>query len=160
MTLIYSDPFVRLLNLLSEKKEDQLREMGTSESLIDWTRDIFKDLFQIRAKRLGGESSSLPPTHFALLSVLTIVLLGAFALSTIPSLMVDGTPTMETRFMFSTFTTLYVIFYSFTLDLNNPFKGVYQIRRSGPAAHLLQTKMLLINDPMLKGKISFNNRNE
>lgn len=156
MTMMYSDPFVQLLKLLSDKRKKQLQEADTgNESLIDWTRDIFKDLFKIRAQRLGGESSSLPPTHFALMSILTGVLLLAFALSTIPTLSNEGIAPNETRFMFSTFTTVYVIFYTFAIDLNNPFKGVYQIRRSSPAAQLLQTKMLLMNNPVFKGKISF-----
>ena len=89
------------------------------------------------------------------MSILTGVLLLAFALSTIPTLSNEGIAPNETRFMFSIFTTVYVIFYTFAIDLNNPFKGVYQIRRSSPAAQLLQTKMLLMNNPVFKGKISF-----
>ncbi len=62
---------------------------------------------------------------------------------------------METRALFSVFSTVYVVFYTFAYDLNNPFKGVYQIRRSGPAAHLLQTRMLLLSDPRLRNRIQF-----
>jgi hypothetical protein len=125
------------------------------KSLIGYTRDVLKDLYSIRAERLSGESSCLPPTHFALMSILTAVLLVSFSLSTVPTLSSDGIAPNETRFMFATFLTVYVVFYIFALDLNNPFTGVYQIRRSGPAAQLLQTKMLLMNNPILRDTILF-----
>ena len=57
--------------------------------------------------------------------------------------------------MFSLSTTIYVVFYSFALDLNNPFKGIYQIRRSGPAAHIYQIKRLLMTNPSMKTYLTF-----
>jgi len=147
MTIIYSDPYIRILNLLSENQ----RKTDTSESLIGWTRDLMKDMFQLRGKRLGAESLSLPPIHFVIFAILTAVTLLGFSLSTLN----NGAPANETRFLFSTFVTVYVIFYRFALDLNNPFNGAYQIRRSGPAAHLLQSKMILWSNPLLKSQISF-----
>jgi len=155
MTMIYDDPFIRLLNLLTEKRRDQIQKTGISESLIDFTRDTTRTLFQVRSKRLGGESSCLPPTHFSLLFILTAIWLSAFAISTIPDLDSDGLPSNATRVMFSLITTMFVIFYQFAIDLNNPFKGVYQIRRSASAAQLLQNQMLLMRNPMFRGKISF-----
>jgi len=128
MTIIYSDPYIRILNLLSEKQKEQLKETGTSESLIDWTRDLMKDMFQLRGKRLGAESLSLPPTHFIIFAILTVVTLLGFSLSTLNN---DGTIANETRFLVSSFVTVYVVFYRFALDLNSPFKGAYQVRRSG-----------------------------
>lgn len=33
---------------------------------------------------------------------------------------------------------------------------MYQIRRSSTAAHLLQAKWLLVNNPLIRGRIDFN----
>ena len=40
-------------------------------------------------------------------------------------------------------------------DLNEPFSGVYQVRRSTAATHMLEAKWLLANHPNTRGKISF-----
>ncbi len=66
-----------------------------------------------------------------------------------------GKPSNESAVIFGLLTTVYVIFYNFAQDLNNPFSGLYQIRRSSTAAHLLQAKWLLVNNPRTKGKIDF-----
>ena len=66
-----------------------------------------------------------------------------------------GKPSNESALIFGLLTTVYVIFYNFAEDLNNPFSGLYQIRRSSTAAHLLQAKWLLVNNPRTKGKIDF-----
>jgi hypothetical protein len=39
--------------------------------------------------------------------------------------------------------------------LNDPCRGVYQIRRSGVASHLLEIKWLLVNHPLLRGEVDF-----
>lgn len=39
--------------------------------------------------------------------------------------------------------------------MNNPFSGLYQIRRSSTAAHLLQAKWLLVNNPFTRDEIDF-----
>ena len=66
-----------------------------------------------------------------------------------------GKPSNESALVFGLLTTVYVIFYNFAQDLNNPFSGLYQIRRSSTAAHLLQAKWLLVNNPRTRGKIDF-----
>lgn len=66
-----------------------------------------------------------------------------------------GKPSNESALLFGILTTVYVIFYNFAQDLNNPFSGLYQIRRSSVAAHLLQAKWLLVNNPYTRGKIQF-----
>ena len=65
-------------------------------------------------------------------------------------------PSNESAIIFGLLTTVYVIFYNFAQDLNNPFSGLYQIRRSSTAAHLLQAKWLLVNNPLTRGQIDFN----
>mmetsp|Transcript_7501 Transcript_7501/g.18035 ORF Transcript_7501/g.18035 Transcript_7501/m.18035 type:complete len:96 (+) Transcript_7501:623-910(+) len=42
-----------------------------------------------------------------------------------------------------------------TGDLNNPFSGVYQIRRSGIAANLLAIKWIIQKDPTLACEVHF-----
>lgn len=69
--------------------------------------------------------------------------------------LVTGKPSNESAMLFGLLTTVYVIFYNFAQDLNNPFSGLYQIRRSSVAAHLLQTKWLLVNNSFTRGKIRF-----
>ena len=64
-------------------------------------------------------------------------------------------PSNESCVIFGLLTSVYVVFYNFAYDLNNPFSGLYQIRRSSTAAHLLQAKWLLVNNPLTRGKISF-----
>lgn len=66
-----------------------------------------------------------------------------------------GSPSNESAFIFGLLTTVYVKFYNFAQDLNNPFSGLYQIRRSSTAAHLLQAKWLLVNNPLTRGQIDF-----
>ena len=64
-------------------------------------------------------------------------------------------PSNESSFFFAMFLTVYLTFYNFVTDLNHPFTGVYQIRRSSIAAHLLQVKQLIMNHPFLKHEIDF-----
>jgi hypothetical protein len=47
------------------------------------------------------------------------------------------------------------LFYNFIADLNNPFQGVYQVRRSSTASHLLEAKWLIANHPLLRGEVDF-----
>ena len=46
-----------------------------------------------------------------------------------------------------------VLFFNFCRDLNGPFQGVYQIKRSNAVSHLLQTKWLIVNQ--LGDSVSF-----
>ena len=39
--------------------------------------------------------------------------------------------------------------------MNNTFGGIYQVRRSASASHLLQMKWHIINHPLLKGQVDF-----
>ena len=128
------------------------------QGLISSTRDIIKEIITSRSMRLSRESSGLPPTHFFILSLLTFIILLSNVLSTL-SLLVEGEPPFESRLFFALFAMVYVIFFNFATDLDNPFGGVYQIRRSAIAANLLQIKNLLLNEPVLKDGISFDENN-
>ena len=54
-------------------------------------------------------------------------------------------PPQEASLLFAGLLALYILFFNFCRDLNGPFNGVYQIKRSNAASHLLQTKWLIVN---------------
>jgi hypothetical protein len=69
----------------------------------------------------------------------------------------SGAPSTESScFLFGFLScSVYVLFYNFISDLNNPFQGVYQVRRSSTASHLLEAKWLIANHPLLRGEVDF-----
>jgi len=83
-----------------------------------------------------------------------LILLG-YCVSILPTVGLDGVPSSESSVLFGVLFTVYVFFYSFTYDLNNPFEGVYQIRRSSAASHLLEIKWLLAKHPLVGGQVDF-----
>lgn len=167
MLLMYSDPYARMMELVDSYEDEYVlnnnnnnatsRRRRSSEGLIASCRDVIKDLYKIRAHRLSDESLALPPTHFFILNLLTLLILLGYTISIIPT-MPDRTadPASESSLFFAVLFTIYLMFYNFASDLNNPFSGVYQIRRSTAASHLLQLKWLLVNHPSTNnGKIDF-----
>lgn len=112
-------------------------------------------MVKARSKRLSDEALLLPPTHFFVLSALTLVVLMGYCVTVLPTVAVNGTPPLESSLLFGILCSVYVFFYNFASDLNNPFEGVYQIRRSSAASQLLEIKWLLVNHPLLRGKVDF-----
>lgn len=110
---------------------------------------------KLRAIRLSDEALALPPTHFVILNVLTFLILLGFVSSILPTVDVNGAPSLESSLLFGTLCAVYVLFFNFTNDLNNPFRGVYQLRRSSTASHLLEAKWLIANHPYLRGEVDF-----
>jgi hypothetical protein len=125
------------------------------QSLISSCRDIIKDLHKLRAERLSGESLALPPTHFFILSVLTTLILLGYSINILPFVDANANPPNESAVLFAFLFSTYVLFYNFAQDLNNPFQGVYQVRRSSTASHLLEAKWLIANHPLIKGEVDF-----
>ena len=160
MLLMYSDPYARMRELVDLHEEELYCRGrddydGRKNSLIGNCRDTIKDLYRVRAMRLSDEALALPPTHFLILNILTLLILFGYTVSIIPSLDRQGDPSNESCLLFATLSTVYVLFYNFASDLNGPFQGVYQIRRSCAAGHLLQLKWLIANHPLLRGEIDF-----
>jgi hypothetical protein len=159
MTLMYSDPYARILEIVDDHEEELFRTQGAagkSTTRLAYTRDLIKDLYKVRAQRLSDESLALPPTHFLILNTLTVLILLGYTISILPTVTPGtGEPSNESSLLFGVLTTTYVIFYYFASDLNNPFRGVYQVRRSCAASHLLEAKWLLANHPLLRGEIDF-----
>jgi len=67
----------------------------------------------------------------------------------------NGIPTEVSRILFSALVVCYTTIYEMAYDLNRPFDGVYQIRRSGAAAHFLQIKHMVAIHPVLRDTITF-----
>jgi Protein of unknown function (DUF4239) len=180
MLLIYADPYAKIRDLIDAHEEDlfdgtastsastptkpgtktAIKYDGRSGTLIGSCRDVCKDLFRVRASRLSDEALALPPTHFLILNFLTLLILLGYTLSIIPTVDRSGDPSRESSLLFAVLSTIYILFYNFASDLNSPFEGVYQIRRSCAAGHLLQLKWLLANHPLLRGEIDFDEVDE
>jgi hypothetical protein len=159
MLIMYSDPYARMLELLDQHEDELYRRQGTAgakATRLNYARDVLKDLHRYRAMRLSDEALALPPTHFLVLNILTLLILLGYTISILPTVTaITGEPSNESSLLFGVLTTVYILFYNFASDLNNPFEGVYQVRRSCAASHLLEAKWLIANHPYLRGEVDF-----
>ena len=159
MGLIYSDPYARILELIEEREYRLMTEngndLGAQGAVLGSARDSLKDVVKTRAARLSDEALALPPTHFFILTVLTLLILGGYTISILPTVRPDGRPSQESSLLFAVLCAVYVLFFNFANDLNNVWSGVYQIRRSAAASHLLQIKWLIANHPLTRGEVEF-----
>ena len=156
MLIMYSDPYSRLFDLVDEFEETAPAEIVQRKGgLIGSARDTIRELMKTRANRLSDEALALPPTHFLVLNLLTTLILIGYTISTLPTTDRLGAPSNESSLIFGILTTTYVLFYNFASDLNEPFSGVYQVRRSTAATHMLEAKWLLANHPNTRGQIDF-----
>ena len=124
------------------------------QSLLADVRKAVSELFAIRSVRMSDEALGLGPTHFDVMTFLAGLLLVGFALGTVAT-SPTGMPSGIARVLFSVLVVCYTIFYEMAYDLNRPFDGVYQIRRSGAAMHFLQVKHMISNNPTLRGRVDF-----
>ena len=104
----------------------------------------------LRARRLSDEALALPPTHFLILGLLSTLILAGFVLASLGSVAIDpvtnvATPSFESNVLFAVLTGVYTLFFNFSRDLNSPFEGVYQIRRSQTASYLIKTKRVIVS---------------
>ena len=58
------------------------------------------------------------------------------------------------------FQKFFLIFQQFIQDLNEPFGGLYQIRRSSVAAHLVSIKSAFQRDPIVREYLQFDRVDE
>jgi len=119
------------------------------QQLLSNVRSSVSELYKIRAKRMADEALALAPTHFDVMTFLCGLLLTGFALVAVES---NG---FVTRLLFSALVVCYVILYEMSFDLNRPFDGVYQLRRSGAAMHFLEVKRKISNHPVVRGRVDF-----
>jgi len=161
LMLMYNDPYARMLELLDRKEEHFFEEynqnsFGPKQIVLEKVRDTIVDTIKLRSQRLSREALSLPPTHFLGLNILSLLILLSFSVSVLPNLdPLTGAPPVESSVMFALLTSVYFLFYCFAQDLNNPFEGVYQIRRSSTATNLLEAKWFIVNHPLIQGEVSF-----
>lgn len=149
MKVAISDPVsvltesVTVYEQFCEKRNQDLQSAG---ALVGSLRSNLSMIGMLRARRLSDEALALPPTHYGLLGILSGLILAAFLLSSLGSVdAVTGIadPSVESRILFSVITGVYLLFFNFSRDLNQPFEGVYQIRRSQTASSLLKTKRII-----------------
>ena len=150
MRVIYGDPYARILRILKEQDTDECRD---GYLLADIHSGI-SQLYRLRSDRITVESLALAPTHFDVMTFLSGMLLVGFALGTLATAP-DGVPSDIARILFAGLVVCYTLFYEMSFDLNRPFEGIYQIRRSGSAMHFLHIKHLINNHPSLKGRVDF-----
>lgn len=82
-----------------------------------------------------------------MLQLLTSLSLIGFTAAAVSITCDHGQPPLESSMVFAGLTAVYVLFYNFCNDMNDPFDGVYQIKRSAAATYLLQTKWIITNQP-------------
>lgn len=150
--IIYNDPYARILRLL----KDYSNKDGCQDGylLSDLHTNVGK-LFKLRSDRLTMESLALAPTHFDVMTFLSGLLLAVFALGTVATSSVAGVPSETAQVLFAALVVSYTIFYEMAFDLNRPYDGIYQLRRSGAAMHLLQIKQILTTHPVVKARVDF-----
>ena len=156
MGVVYSDPYARLLRLLKDYSgTDRCTSLVNDAYLLADLHGNVGKLFQLRTDRLTVESLALAPTHFDVMTFLSGLLLAGFALGTVSTATEDGVASETAQVLFAGLVVCYTIFYEMAFDLNRPFDGIYQIRRSGAAMHLLQIKQIVTTHPVLKNRVDF-----
>jgi len=158
MSIIYTDPYLRVLDIIREEEERLVELHGHFDSkgpLLNSCRDAVKDLRQIRASRLSDESLFLPQTHYFILKALTFLLLIGYFFSVLPTVDELGYAPFESSVLFGTLCTVYLLFYAFANDLNDLYSGVFQIRRGSSASNLLAIKKMVADQPWLKFEVDF-----
>jgi len=144
--IMRADPYAQILGLIDEYHLENGYEFTPQQnSLTECLRQEIPEIMEARAKRLSDEASSLPPTHFLVLTILTALILVGYTVATLTLVDEGGVPSQEARVVFTGLTAIYVLFFNFCKDLNSPFDGVYQIKRSSAASYLLQVKWLISN---------------
>jgi len=114
----------------------------TNDGQLDALADVVDNLASKRAVRLAQETTSLPAEHFAILAVFSTQLLACFVYVAACSPNDDGGNNSVLRVAFSVFVAFFLLVFNFALDLNDPFRGNYQIRRSAINANIIATRRL------------------
>lgn len=113
LNIMRSDPYARLLSLIDHYQRDRNKFTPQQEAVIDGLRGEIPALMEARAKRLSDEASSLPPTHFLVLLVLTALSLIGFTAAALTVADDAGQPSLESRAVFAALCAVYVLFYNF-----------------------------------------------
>mmetsp|Transcript_8631 Transcript_8631/g.13278 ORF Transcript_8631/g.13278 Transcript_8631/m.13278 type:complete len:365 (+) Transcript_8631:137-1231(+) len=103
--------------------------------------DLVDRLTATRAVRLTKETKSLPAAHFVVLATFSFQLLFCFIYAA--ALVPTPSDNSVLRVAFALFFSVNVLVFNFSLDLNDPFRGNYQIRRSAINANLIATRRII-----------------
>ena len=148
LSIMKADTYLNILALVDDYhylKGCEQTFSAQQESLVGMLRKELAQITEVRALRLSDEASSLPPTHFLLITSLSFVSIVAYVTASLAVVDDLGAPPQEASLLFAGLAALYVLFFNFCRDLNGPFRGVYQIKRSNAVSHLLQTKWLIVS---------------
>ncbi|GMI55615.1 hypothetical protein ScalyP_jg10763 [Parmales sp. scaly parma] len=160
MAIIYDDPYSKIVRALDAyEKSGGGGDSTKTRAATGQLREQITQLNVLRSRRLSEEALALNPTHFQILGFLGFVILAAFVLASLGALKHTGSGGVivgsESSVLFASICSVYVLFYNFANDLNDPFSGVYQLRRSGVASHLLKTKLLIVNNKLTRKHVTF-----
>ena len=155
MRIIYNDPYAEILRIIQTFTHQTDRYEDPHGPLVAVIRNSVRELFDLRSRRLNNEALALAPTHFDVMTFLSGLLLVGTALGTVATAQTDGVPTEVSRILFSALVVCYTTIYEMAYDLNRPFDGIYQLRRSGAAMHFLQIKQMVATHPLLKDSVTF-----
>ncbi|CAJ1946568.1 unnamed protein product [Cylindrotheca closterium] len=167
MKIVYSDPYEGIDEVLNEYRDELVAMKNTKEAggimvdvsnslnLIGTCSDVVSNMVVVRSERLSNESTFLPPAHFIVARVLAALIIIGYTVATVTFVDADGYPPVASSAFFAVLSTVYLFFSTIISDLNNPFNGVYQIRRSGIAANLLAIKWIIQKDPTLACEVNF-----
>merc|ERR1719247_235205 len=148
--MMETDPYGTISDALEDARVEDPRL--AKDPRIDRGLTLVDRVTQTRAARLSAEALSLPATHFSVLGSLGALLVIAYALTGAASDSQTSFP-VETSILFGCLCGTYVLAFNFSDDLNRPFDGVYQVRRSAPATSLLNARLQL--DPYLPDGLPF-----
>lgn len=149
LSIMRADTYSSILSLVDDYHYLHGRSRKFTASHESITRKLRSELchiMEVRAQRLSDEASSLPPTHFTLITSLSFVSIVAYVTASLAVVDDAGSPPQEASLLFAGLFSLYYLFFNFCRDLNEPFKGVYQIKRSNAVSHLMQTKWLIVSE--------------
>ncbi|CAB9517031.1 AarF domain containing kinase [Seminavis robusta] len=155
MRIIYNDPLANILRIVQRYSRKPNSCTGNDATLVGVVRDCIRQLYELRSRRMNDEALFLAPTHYDVMTFLSILLLVGVALGTVATAQTNGVPTELSRILFAILVVCYTTIYEMSYDLNRPFDGSYQLRRSGAAMHFLQIKNMVANHPVLRREITF-----
>ncbi|GMH58251.1 hypothetical protein TrLO_g12562 [Triparma laevis f. longispina] len=153
MRVCLSDPVMEITKCVQSYEiwcDERNTDLGAAGALVSNLRTCLSEIGVLRARRLSDEALALPPTHFLILGLLSTLILAGFVLASLGSVAIDpvtnvAAPSFESNVLFAVLTGVYTLFFNFSRDLNSPFEGVYQIRRSQTASYLIKTKRVIVS---------------
>ena len=137
------DPYWRYRRSLKELElQSHISKSGNfSATDVSACHETVDQLVQIRAERLSMETKSLPAAHFSILAIFSIQLWSCFTYSIAQS--PAHSDDWPLRVAFSFFTAVYILVFNFAVDLNDPFRGNYQVRRSAINANIIAARRIV-----------------